>query len=106
MRSIFRAPALLPAAFWILAISARETVLSAVTTTCLVFWSTAQAVPGTSDFRTDVPAWVSWVALKVCATGASDALAVGTVSAPMATSPEATEIIRARLAMPLRGWCA
>ncbi|GAA1233124.1 hypothetical protein GCM10009646_21880 [Streptomyces aureus] len=50
-----------------------------------------------------MPAWVSWVALKVCATGASDALAVGTVSAPMATSPEATEIIRARLAMPLRG---
>lgn len=51
VRSIFRAPALLPAAFWILAISAWETVLSAVTTTCLVFWSTAQAVPGTSGLQ-------------------------------------------------------
>ncbi len=94
------ASAVLPACDLIFAISAWETVLSTVTTTRFVLLSTAQAVPGTSAFRTDELAADSWVALNV---GESLALAVGTANAAAATNPVATAISLVRLAIPLRG---
>lgn len=92
-----------PACSLIFAISAFETVLSTVTTTRFVLASTAQAVPATSDLRTDSLALLSWLELNVWA---SDAFALGTANAAAATSPVVTAISRLRLAMPLRGWCA
>ena len=59
------APALVPAARLISAISALETVLSTVTTTLPVLASVAQAVPGTSALSTAALALLSWAALNV-----------------------------------------
>ncbi len=103
VRSMRTAPALPPAACSILAISACETVLSAVTTSSLAALSTRQAVPATSAVRTALPAAESWVALYALSGAGFCALAVGMATAPMATSPDATAISRVRLATPLRG---
>lgn len=106
IRSMRTASALLPAARSTLAISAWETVRSAVTTRVWLLLSTRQAVPATSAPRIAWPTAVSWVALNVLAGAGSCALAVGMAMAPTATSPDATAISRVRLATPLRGWCA
>lgn len=104
VRSILSAPAVSPASFWILLISACETVLSTVTTTCLVLASTAHAVPATSAERTASRVCVSSAALNVFAV--SDALAEGIAKAATARRPEPTAISRVDLALPLRGYCA
>ncbi len=98
------ASAFSPACCLILLISAWETVLSTVTTTRLVLLSTAQAVPGTSAFSTELLALLSAEELKVV--GVSAAFALGIAIAAAATRPVETAISRVRLEMPLWGWCA
>src|SRR5690606_41673635 len=65
VRLMVIASASLPACCLILLISAWETVLSTVTTTRLVLLSTAQAVPGTSAFSTELLTLLSSAELKV-----------------------------------------
>lgn len=103
VRLISRAPASPPAAFWILAISALETVESAVTTTLPAALSTYQAVPATSVSRTASAALVSSAELNVAL---SPACADGVARAPTAARPAARATRRVRLATLLRGWCA
>src|SRR3954454_12293598 len=100
VRLIVSASALLPACSLILAISACETVLSAVTTTRLVLLSTAQAVPGMSALSTELLALLSSAVLNGVA---AVAFALGTAMAAAATRPVVPAISRVRLAMPLRG---
>lgn len=99
-RSILIAPAAAPADFLIFAIPARETVLSAVTTTLPDVLSTCQAVPPTSAFCTASLTRESCVALYVCGVAA---VAFGRATTVAATSPAAAASIWMRLAMPLRG---
>ncbi|GGQ30883.1 hypothetical protein GCM10010233_55350 [Streptomyces pseudogriseolus] len=76
-------------------------MLSTVTTTRLVLLSTAQAVPGTSAFSTELLALLSAEELKVV--GVSAAFALGIAIAAAATRPVETAISRVRLEMPLWG---
>ncbi|GHF15361.1 hypothetical protein GCM10018772_45530 [Streptomyces fumanus] len=66
-----------------------------------VLLSTAQAVPGTSAFSTELLTLLSSAELKVL--GVSDAFALGTAIAAAATRPVDTASNRVRLVIPLRG---